>query len=132
MLANGASQSLLQSPNLRNRERAPSHRAHFRQPSSAVALLEFLLAAARARIVAAHVLERVANRLLRLVVAMRTVDVAMVMMMVVMVVMVVIVIAIWAVHVVLLGHGVTPESNRRELCRHRAQYARCHRIKIRS
>jgi len=79
-----------------------------------VALLEFLLAAAWARIVATHVLERVADRLLRLMVAMRAVNVAVVM---VMIVVVVIVVAIRTVHVGLLVHGVTPESNRRGLCR---------------
>jgi hypothetical protein len=71
-----------------------------------VALLEFLRTAAWAWIVAADVLQGVAHRLLRLVVAVRTVDMAVIMMMVV---MVVIVVAIRAMHVFLLGHGATPE-----------------------
>jgi len=72
-----------------------------------VALLEFLAAAARARIVATHVLQRVAYRLLVSVTAVRAVDMAMV---VIVLLMLVIVVAIRAVHVGLLGHaGVTPE-----------------------
>jgi len=67
-----------------------------------VALLEFLLAAARARVVATDVLEGVAHRFLRRVVAMRAMHVAVVMMMVMAVVMVVV--AVRAVHVGLLGH----------------------------
>jgi len=70
---------------------------------------------------------------LRLVIAMRAVDVAVaVAVVMMMVVMIVIVVAIRTVHVGLLVHGVTPESNRRGLSRHRGQYARDVRIKIRS
>ena len=95
--------------------------------SRAVAFLEFLVAAAWARIVATNVLQGIAHRLLVSVAAVRAVDMAMLV-----IVMVMIVVAIRAVHVGLVAHGVTPESNRRELCRHRGQYARCHQIKIRS
>ncbi len=69
--------------------------------SSAVALFEFLLAAARAGIVATYVFECIAHRFLRLVVAVRAVDMAVVMMMVV---VVVIVVAIRAMHMGLLVH----------------------------
>jgi len=70
-----------------------------------VALLELLAAAARARIVATHVFQRVAYRLLVSVTAVRAVDVAMVVIVVVM-----IVVAIRAVDMGLLGHaGVTPQ-----------------------
>jgi hypothetical protein len=69
--------------------------------SGAVAFLELLLAAARAGIVAAYVLQRVAHRLLVAVVAVRTVHMTMVVMIVVMV-------AVWAVDVGLVAHGVTP------------------------
>ena len=51
-----------------------------------VALLEFLLAAARARIVAADVLQRVAHRLLVSVAAVRAVDMAVVVIMVILIV----------------------------------------------
>jgi hypothetical protein len=69
----------------------------------AVALLEFLLAAARARVVAANVLQGVAHRLLVAVVAVRAVHMAVVVMMVVTVV------AVGAMDMGLLGHcGITP------------------------
>ena len=68
----------------------------------AVALLEFLLTAARARIVAANVLQRIAHRLLVSVAAVRAVDMAMVVIMVV--VMVMIVVAVRAMDMGLLGH----------------------------
>lgn len=64
--------------------------------SSAVAFLEFLQAAAGARIIATHIFELVANWLL--MVAMRAMDVALMM------IMVMIVVAIRAVYVRLLGH----------------------------
>jgi hypothetical protein len=67
-----------------------------------VALLEFLGAAAWARVVAADVFQGIAHRLLRGVVAMRAVNMAMVVIM--MVVMVMIVVAIWAMDMGLLGH----------------------------
>ncbi len=51
----------------------------------AVALLEFLLTAARARIVAANVLQRIAHRLLVSVAAVRAVDMAVVVIMVIMI-----------------------------------------------
>ena len=66
----------------------------------AVALLEFLVAAARARIVAADVLEGIAHRLLRSMIAVRAMHVTVVVLMV----MVVIVVAVRTVHVRLLGH----------------------------
>jgi len=69
--------------------------------SGAVALLELLLAAAGAWVVAADILQRVAHRLLMAVVAVRAVHVAMIVMIVVMV-------AVWAVDVGLVVHGVTP------------------------
>lgn len=62
----------------------------------AVAFLEFLLAAAWARIVAANVLQCVAHRLLWTMVAVRTVDMAMIVM------VVVIVVAVGAVDVMLV------------------------------
>lgn len=68
-----------------------------------MAFLEFLLAAARARIVAANVLQGVAHRLLMSVAAVRAVYVAVV------VVMVMVVIAIGAMNVVVLVHRETPQ-----------------------
>jgi hypothetical protein len=70
--------------------------------SGAVALLEFLRAAARARIVAADFLQGVAHWLLGSVVAMRAVDVALGLVMVMC--MVVIVVAVGAMDMGLLGH----------------------------
>jgi hypothetical protein len=67
--------------------------------SGAVALLEFLLAAAWARIVAANVLQGVAYRLLVGVVAVRAVDMAVVVIMVI-----VIVVAVRAMDMGLLSH----------------------------
>ncbi len=64
--------------------------------SGTMALLEFLVAAAGARVVTADLLERVANWLLRAVVAVWAMDVP--------VIMVVIVVAVWAVNMGLLGH----------------------------
>jgi len=87
-------------------QRVPAGR-YWQKASGAVALLEFLAAAARARIVATHILQRVAYRLLVSVTAVRAVDMTMV---VIVVLMLVIVIAIRAVDMGLLGHaGVTPE-----------------------
>jgi hypothetical protein len=74
--------------------------------SSAVALLEFLAVAAWARIVAAHVFQGVAHRLLVSVAAVRAVYMAMVVIMVVVMGMIMIVIAVWAMNVGLLGHRV--------------------------
>jgi hypothetical protein len=65
-----------------------------------VALLELLLAAAGAGVVAAHFLQRVAYGLLVAVVAVRAVDV------VVIVVMVVVVVAVGTMDVFVLAHGV--------------------------
>ncbi len=73
-----------------------------------MALLEFLAAAARARIVATHILQRVAYRLLVSVTAVRAVDMTMV---VIVVLMLVIVIAIRAVDMGLLGHAVSLRNN---------------------
>lgn len=70
--------------------------------SGAVALLEFLLAAAGAGIVAAYGLERIAHRLVA-VVAVRTMDMTMAMAMIVM--MIVVVVAVRAVYVGFLTHG---------------------------
>ena len=70
-----------------------------------MALLEFLFAAARARVVAADVLQCIANRLLMAVIAMRAVHMAVV----VIVVMIVSVVAVGAMNMGLLGHcRVTP------------------------
>jgi len=63
-----------------------------------VALLEFLLAAARARIVATDVLQRVAQRFLVRVAAVGTVHVMVMLMLMVMV-------AIGAMDMGFLGHG---------------------------
>jgi len=69
--------------------------------SGAVALLVFLLAAARARVVATDVLQRITHRLVAMI-AMRTVNVVMV--------MVVIVVAVGTMHMGLVTHlGTTPE-----------------------
>ncbi|GLX13710.1 hypothetical protein Pstr01_19490 [Pseudomonas straminea] len=65
-----------------------------------MALLEFLLAAAWAGIIAANVLQGIAHWLLRRVVAVRAVHVAVVAM-----IMVVIVVAVRAMDVGLLGHA---------------------------
>jgi hypothetical protein len=64
-----------------------------------VALLELLVAAAWARIVAANVFQGVAHRLLMALIAVRAVNMA-----VVMVVMIMIVVAVWAMDMRLLGH----------------------------
>jgi len=71
--------------------------------SSAVAFLVLLLAATRARIVATNVLQRIAHRFMA-VIAMRPVDVVVVM------AVIVIVIAVGTMHVGFLTHlGTTPE-----------------------
>jgi len=70
-----------------------------------VALLELFLAAARARVVAANVLQGVAHRLLVAVVAVRAVYMAVVVIML----MIVTVVAVRAMNMRLLGHcRVTP------------------------
>jgi hypothetical protein len=66
-----------------------------------VALLEFLLAAARARIVAANVLQCIAHRLLVSVAAVRAVDMAVV---VVVIMVIVIVVAVRTMDMGLLSH----------------------------
>ena len=72
-----------------------------------MALLEFFLAAARARVVAADVLQGVAHRLLVAVVAVRAMHMA-----VIVVVMVVVVVAVGTVDVGLLAHcGLLREKN---------------------
>jgi len=69
--------------------------------SGAVAFLVFLLAATRARVIAANVLQRIAHRFVA-VIAMRAMNVVMIMVM--------IVVAIGAMHVRFLTHlGTTPE-----------------------
>ena len=70
--------------------------------SGAVALLVFLAAAARARIVAANVLQLVAHRLLRCVAAIRAMHMTVVVVMGV--AMIMIVVAVGAMNVGLLGH----------------------------
>lgn len=86
--------------------------------SGAVALLELLLAAARAWVVTANVLQGVAYRLLVAVVAVRAVYMAMI------VVVIMIVVAVRAMNVGLLGHcGVTPGDDRRGLSHHCATSA---------
>jgi len=67
-----------------------------------VALLEFLLAAARARIVATDVLQRVAQRFLVRVAAVGTVHV---MVMLMLMLMVMVMVAIGAMDMGFLGHG---------------------------
>lgn len=69
--------------------------------SSAVALLELLLTAAWAGVVATYFFQRVAHRLLMMMVAVRAMHMA--------VIMIMIVVAVRAVDVGLLSHGVTPE-----------------------
>jgi len=66
-----------------------------------MALLEFLLAAAGAGIVAANIFQRIARRLLGSMIAVRAMNVAMV---VVVMIVVMVVVAIGTVHVGLLGH----------------------------
>ena len=66
-----------------------------------MALLEFLLAAARARIVATDVLQCIAHRLLMSVAAVRAVDMAVV---VIMIMVVVIVVAVRTMDMGLLSH----------------------------
>ena len=68
-----------------------------------MALLEFLLAAARARVVATDVLEGIAHRLLGSVVAVRAVNMAVIML-VLMAVVIMIMIAVRAMNMGLLGH----------------------------
>lgn len=88
--------------------------------SGAVALLEFLLAAAGARIVAANVLQGITHRLLMAVVAVRAVHMAMV----VIVRVIMIVVAVRAMNMGLLGHcRVTPVRNHRGLSHHCATSA---------
>ena len=67
-----------------------------------MALLEFLAVAARARVVAADVLQGVAHGFLMGVTAVRAVDMAMIV--IVVMVVIVIVVAIGAMDVGLLGH----------------------------
>ena len=71
--------------------------------SGAVALLEFLAAAAGARVVAANVFQRIAHRLLVGVTAVRAMHVAIALVMGV-IMLVMIVVAVRAVNVGLLGH----------------------------
>lgn len=104
-----------------------------RRDLRAVALLEFLLAAAWARIVAAYVFQLVAHWLLMSVTAVRAMDVAvLVIVMAMIVVMVMVMVAVWAMHVGLLVHRVTPELDRWGLSRRCAQYARYDGTKSRS
>ncbi|BFO02697.1 hypothetical protein KNHN1_10750 [Pseudomonas guariconensis] len=85
-----------------------------------MALLEFLLATAWARVVAANVFQSVAHRLLMAMVAVRAVHVAVVVIMV----MVVTVVAVRAMNMGLLGHcRVTPVEDRRGLSHHCATSA---------
>jgi hypothetical protein len=75
----------------------------------AVALLEFLVTATWARIVAANVLQGVTHRFLMGMAAVRTVDMAVLVVVVGVAMIVVIVVAIGAMHMGLLVHRVTPE-----------------------
>jgi hypothetical protein len=68
--------------------------------SGAVALLEFFLTAAGARIVAADLFQRIAHRLLVAVVAVRAVDMAVVML------VIVVMIAVGTMDVGFLTHGI--------------------------
>ena len=68
-----------------------------------MALLEFFLAAARARIVATYVLQRIAHRLLVSVAAVRAVDMAVVVV-VSLVIMIMIVVAVRTMDMGLLSH----------------------------
>ncbi|GAB7533224.1 hypothetical protein PS3A_56400 [Pseudomonas sp. 3A(2025)] len=70
-----------------------------------MALLELLVAAARARVVATDILQGVAHRLLRGVVAVRTMDMTVVMVMMVMI-MVVVAIRAMDMGLVHLGYSV--------------------------
>lgn len=70
-----------------------------------MAFFEFLLAAARARIVATNVFQCVTCRFLVAMIAIRAMDVAMLMVVIVAVRMVVVMIAVRAVDVFLLGHA---------------------------
>ena len=72
--------------------------------SGAVALLEFLAAAARARIVAANVFQLVAHWLLRRMAAMRAMYMTVIVIVVMGVAMIMIVVAVGAMNVGLLGH----------------------------
>ena len=72
-----------------------------RYVSGAVALLEFLLAATRAWIVPAYILERVAHRILMVVIAVRAVYMFMFMC----VVMIIVMVAVGAVDMRFFGHG---------------------------
>ncbi|BAP43763.1 repressor protein c2 [Pseudomonas sp. StFLB209] len=67
-----------------------------------MALLEFLVAAARARVVAANVFQRIAHRLLVAVVAVRAMDMTVVLV----VMMVVVVVAVRTMDVGLVHRGV--------------------------
>ena len=102
-----------------------------RRDLRAVALLEFLLAAAWAWIVAADVFQLVAHWLLMSVTAVRAVNVAVLVIVMAMIV-VMVVVAVWAMHVGLLVHRVTPELDRPGLSRRCAQYARYDGTKSRS
>lgn len=97
----------------------------------AVALLEFLLAAAWARVVTANVFQLVAHWLLMSVTAVRPMDMAVLVIVMAMIV-VMVVVAVWAMHVSLLVHRVTPELDRRGLSRRYVQYARYDGTKSRS
>ena len=69
-----------------------------------MALLEFFLAAAWARIVATNVLQGIAHRLLVGVAAVRAVDMAVVVIMMIMVIVIVIVVAVRTMDMGLLSH----------------------------
>ncbi|RMO03865.1 hypothetical protein ALQ48_01617 [Pseudomonas coronafaciens pv. zizaniae] len=79
-----------------------------------MAFLEFLVAAAWAWIVATHILQGIAHRVLVSVTAVRTMNVGV---LVVMMIMVVIVVAIWAMNMGLLVHRGTPLLNLQSIWR---------------
>lgn len=95
----------------------------------AVAFLEFLVAAAWARIVTANVFQGVAYRLLVSMTAVRAMNVAVLVVVMLMGVIVMTMVAIWAMHVFLLGHRgysgikspgiISPSRPIRTLCRNK-------------
>ena len=72
----------------------------------AVALLEFFLAAARAKVIAANILQRVTRRFCVRVTAVGAVHMALVVAVLMLLIVVVVVLAIGAVNVGFLLHGV--------------------------
>jgi hypothetical protein len=86
-----------------SRQQVGSYKESRPVESSAVALLEFFLAAARARVIATDVLQGIAHGLLWRMAAVRAVNVAMIMVVVVMIVVVVVVVIVVAIRAVNVG-----------------------------